>query len=99
MVANLILLCSLKTCHSFKIWKLLLENRGYLIHHFFQASILSTQSFIYLGRLSIFSQLFFNNFCTASYIFFYNKTFKDSDKNFERLFRGYSIENMFGVLP
>ena len=35
MVANLILLCSLKTYLSFETWKHLLENRGYLIHLFF----------------------------------------------------------------
>ena len=32
MVANLILLCSLKTYLSFETWKHLLESRGYLIH-------------------------------------------------------------------
>jgi hypothetical protein len=39
MVTNLILLCSLKTYLSFETWKQLLENRGYLIHLFFQVDI------------------------------------------------------------
>jgi hypothetical protein len=40
MVANLILLCSLKTYLSFGTWKQLQENMGYLIHlYFFQAGI------------------------------------------------------------
>ena len=32
MVANLILLCSLKTYLTFEAWKSLQENMGYLIH-------------------------------------------------------------------
>ena len=35
MVANLILVCSLKTYLSFETWKHLLESRGYFIHLFF----------------------------------------------------------------
>ena len=68
----IILLCSLKTYHSFKTWKHLLENRGYLIHlsFFFSDGHLSTYCFRYLGHLFIFfSTLFFsffmNNFCIA----------------------------------
>jgi hypothetical protein len=34
MVANLILLCSLRIYLSFEPWKPLLESRGYLIHLF-----------------------------------------------------------------
>ena len=63
MVANLILLCSLK------LRKLLQENMGYLIHLFlsslfFSSGHLSTHCFRYLGHLSIFSILsfFLNNF-------------------------------------
>ena len=103
MVANLILLCSLKTYLSFGTWKHLLENRGYLIHHLFIFHLflgghLSTHCFRYLGYLSIFSQLFFmKNFCIAPCFFSTTKLLRDSNKNLEHLFGGKPIKHIFGV--
>jgi hypothetical protein len=72
MVANLILLCSLKTYLSLLSLKIFLqENIGYLIHLFsfipFSGGYLSTHCFRYLRHLSIFFNffLFLNNFCIA----------------------------------
>ena len=61
MVANLILFCSLKTYLSFKTWKHLLENRGYLIHLLFLGGHLSIHCFQYLRHFCVhfFSSLFF----------------------------------------
>ena len=105
MVANLILLCSLKTSLSFDTWKYLQENMGYLIHlsSFFSGGHLSTHCFQYLGHWSIFSHLFFlflffmNNFCIAPCLFSTTKLLRDSNKNLEHLFGGYPTKHVFGV--
>ena len=93
MVANLILLCSLKTYLSFETWKHLLENRGYLIHlSFFLGGHLSTHCFKYLEHYCVhFFQLlvfsfFINNFYIAPCLFFATKLLRDSNKNLEHLF-------------
>ena len=77
MVANLILLCSLKTYLSFETWKHLLENRGYLIHLFFSGGHLSTHCFKYLGHLSIFfsSSFFYEQLLHSLMSLFCNRTF------------------------
>jgi hypothetical protein len=96
-VANLILLCSLKTYLSFETWKQLLqENMDYLIHLFcFWGRHRSTHCFKYLGRLSNFFNTFF-------FLFFMNnfsaiKLLRDNNKNLEPLFRRYPIGYIFGV--
>ena len=94
MVANLILLCSLKTYLSFETWKYLQENMGYLIHLFFSHGHLSTHCFNYLGHLSIFSliilyiyiYIFMNNSCLAHASFLHGNCWRDSNKNLEHLF-------------
>ena len=71
MVANLILLCSLKTYLSFQTWKHFCKRTGAIlfISLFFSGGYLSTHCFRYLGHLSIFSQLFFSFF---SFLFMNN---------------------------
>ena len=70
MVANLILLCSLKTYLSFETWNNFARKHG-LSYSFFSGEHLRTHCFRYLRHLSIFSILFFsslffmNNFCIA----------------------------------
>ena len=77
MVANLILLCSLKIYLSFETWKHLLENRGYLIHlfFFFQAGIwvpivlnISDTCPFFLNFF-LYLWFFMNNFCIAPCLF------------------------------
>ena len=76
MVANLIILCSLKTYLSFETQKHLLENMCYLIH-LFLGGHLSTHCFQYLRTCPCFSQfsffisssIFMNNFCIAPCLF------------------------------
>ena len=110
MVANLILLCSLKTYHSFETWKHLLDNRGYLIllFFFFLGRHLSTHCFKYLGHLSIFFQLLFflllifmNNFCIAPISLFYNKTLREISIRTWSIYLvdGKSNKHVFGSLP
>ena len=107
MVANLILLCSLKTYLSFKTWKQLCKKTWAIL---FISSCLgehrSTYCFQYLGHLSIFSHLsfflfifflFVNNFCIATCFFYATKLLRDRIKNLEHLFGGYPIKNIFGV--
>ena len=72
MVANLILLCSLKTYLSFEIWKYFYKKTWAILFisfflFLFSGGHVSTHCFRYLRHLSIFSQLFFfmNNFCIA----------------------------------
>ena len=60
MVANLILLCSLKTYLSFETWKQFCKRtRAILFISFFSGGHLSTHCFRYLGHLSIFLNFFF----------------------------------------
>ena len=94
MVANLILLCSLKTYLSFKTWKHLLESRGYLIHLFFSGGHLSTHCFQYLRHYCVH---FFSFFYFAQPMpLFCNKTLRDSNKNLEHLFGGWkNLSSMF----
>ena len=63
MVANLILLCSLETYLSFKIWKHLLESRAILFISFFSGGHLSTHCFRYLGHFCV-------HFFSSSFFFF-----------------------------
>jgi hypothetical protein len=71
MVANPNSTFLLKTYLSFEIWTYLLENKGYLIHLFFQASIYvpivlnisNTCPFFLNSFFLLFS--FLNNFCIA----------------------------------
>jgi hypothetical protein len=84
MVANLILLCSLKIYLSF--WNLetnLQEDMGYLIYFFHFFSIL-------------FFLFFMNNFCIATCLFSVTKLLRDN-KNLKHLFRVYPIGYIFGV--
>ena len=102
MVANLILLCSLKTYLSFKTWKQLYKKTWanlFIFSSFFLGGHLSTHCFKYLGHLSIFffSLFFMNNFCIATCFFYATKLLRDSNKNLEHLFGGYPIKNFFGV--
>ena len=98
MVANLILLCSLK--HISLIWNLkipLQENMGYLIHLFFSGGHISTHCFQYLGHLSIFSILFFsfmNNFCIAHASFSAIETFQ---KRHLQELGAFILSNLFFV--
>jgi hypothetical protein len=69
MVANLNLLCSLKTYLSIETWKHLLENRGDLIHLFFFSSFfssghLSTHCFPYLEHFYVGGSKWKTCFCT-----------------------------------
>ena len=82
MVANIILLCSLK--HISLDWNLentLQGNMGYLIHLFFSLFLgghLSTHYFQYLRHLSIFFNTFsLNNFCIATCLFSAIETFQE----------------------
>ena len=109
VVDNLILLCSLKTYLSFKTWKYLQDNMGYLIHlfFFFSGRHLSTHCFRYLRHLPIFSILFFsfflffmNNFCIAPCLFSTTKLLRDSNKKLEHLFGGWKTKQAcFWVHP
>jgi hypothetical protein len=101
MVANLILLCSLKTYLSFGTWKNNFARKpGYLIHlsFFFLGGHRSTHCFKYLGHLFFFQYFFFmNNFCIATCLFSVTKLLRDGNKNLEHLFRGYPMRYIFGV--
>ena len=95
MVANLILLCSLKTSLFWNLERILQENKGYLfISFFFSCRHLSTHCFRYLGHLSIFLNSFFlsffmNNFCIAHVSFLQQNFERDINKNLEHLFGGW----------
>ena len=104
MVANLILLCSLKTYLSFKTWEQLCKKTwAVLFISSFLGGHRSTHCFQYLGHLSIFFNFFsfflffMNNFCIAPCLFSATKLLRDSNKNLEHLFSGYPIGYIFGV--
>ena len=99
MVANLILLCSLKTYLSFGTQKILCKKTWAILFISFLGGHLSTHCFRYLGYLSIFSQLFFmKNFCIAPCFFSTTKLLRDNNKNLEHLFDGKPIKHVFSVL-
>ena len=99
-VANLILLCSLKTYLCFKTWKQL-YNRTWailFISSFFQRA--SEYPLISISRTLVhffLSFFFMNNFCIAPCFFSTAKLLRDSNKNLEHLFGGYPIGHIFGV--
>ena len=97
MVANLILLCSLK--HISLDWNLentLQENMRYLIHLFFSlfsGGHLRTHCFQYLEYLSIFFNTFsLNNFCIATCLFSAIETFQE---RFLQELRAFILLNLF----
>ena len=104
MVANLILLCSLKNISL--IWNLkifLRENRGYLINLFlsFSGRHLSTHCFRYLGHFCVyfFSILFFmNNFYIAEAFFLLQQNFWEiTTRTWSIYLEENSIKHIFGV--
>jgi hypothetical protein len=101
-VANLILLCSLKTYLSFETWKQLCKKTWAIlfISLFSSGELQSTHCFKYLEHLSIFSSAFFfmNNFCIGTCLFLATKLLSDSNKNLEHLFRRYPVGNIFWCL-
>ena len=105
MVANLILLCSLKTYLFSGIWKhnhARKHGLSYSSLSFFSffGGHLSTHCFRCLEHFSIFSILFLffmNNFCIATCFFSATKLLRDGNNNLEHLFGGYPIKNIFGV--
>ena len=93
MVANLILLCFLKTYLSFETWKHLLENKGYLIHFFFfSGEHLSTHCFPYLGLFFSLFLFYMNNFCIAHASFLQQNFWVIATKTLEHLFGGKPIK-------
>ena len=104
MVANLILLCSLKTYLSFETWKYFCERTGdilfiFLFSFFFFRRASVYQLFQISRTLVHFFLIFFsmNNFCIAQCFFSAIKLLRDSNKNLEHLFGGKSYEHVFGV--
>ena len=102
MVANLILLCSLKTYLSFETLKQLCKKTcAILFISSFLGGHWSTHCFQQLEHLSIFfyffSFFFMNNFCIAPCLFSTTKLLRDGNKNLEHLFGGYPIGYIFGV--
>ena len=90
-------------------WKLeitLEENMGYLIHLslFFQAGIRVPIVLDISDTCPFFSSLillllFMNNFCIAQCFFSATKLLRDSNKNLEHLFGGYTMKNIFVFTP
>ena len=103
MVANLILLCSLKTYLSFETWKQLCKKTEailFIFFFFFPGGHLSTHCFSNSDTCPFFSYLFLffmNNFCIATCFFSAIELLRDSNKNLEHLFGGYPIGHIFGV--
>ena len=103
MVANLILLCSLKTYLSFESWKQLCKKIGailFIFFFFFSGGHLSTHCFSNSDTCPFFSYLFLffmNNFCIATCFFSAIELLRDSNKNLEHLFGGYPIGHIFCV--
>ena len=106
MVANLILLCSLKTYLSFKTWKYFCKRIGAILFislffFFFSGGHLSTHCFKYLGHLSIFSQFFFlffmNNFCIAPCLFSATKLLRDSKQKLRAFIWSGNLTRIFLV--
>ena len=102
MVANLILLCSLKTYLFFWIWKHNLARKHELSYSslsffFFSSGHLSTHYFRYHRDLSIFHYSFFfmNNFCIAQCFFSAIKLLRDSNKKFGAFIWGISYRVYF----
>ena len=104
IVANLILLCSLKTYLSFETWKKIARAQGlsYSSLSFFrQAS--KHPFFKYLRHFCVhFFQPFFsfflmNNFCIAPCLFSATKLWEIATRTLEQLFDGYPIGHIFLV--
>ena len=102
MVANLILLYSLKTYLSFKTWKQLCKKTWailFIFFSFFSGGHLSTHCFRYLEQLSIFFNFFMNNFCMAQASFMQQNFSRNGNKNLEHLFGGKILTRFFCVHP
>ena len=100
MVANLILLCFLKTYLSFETWKQLCKKTWAIlfISSFFSQA--SEYPLFYISRTLVhffFLSFFMNNFCIAPCLLSATKLLRDSNKNLEHLFGGYPIGHIFGV--
>ena len=103
MVANLILLCSLKTSHFWNLETTLQENMGYHIHLLlFLVGHLSTHCFKYLRHLSIFFNSFFfmNNFCIAHASFLQQNFWEIATRTWSiYLVDGKPIKHVFVFTP
>ena len=103
VVANLILLCSLKTYLSFEIGNNFVRKHGlsYSSLFFRRASeyplFWISRTLVHFFNTFSFSLFFMNNFCIASCFFSATKLLRDSSKNLEHLFDGYPIGHIFGV--
>ena len=99
MVANLILLCSLKTYLSFETWKQFCKRiGGYLNHLFFRRAskyplFQISQTLVYF--LFLFFSFFMNNFCIAPCLFFCNKTFERQQQEFRAFI--WWMENLINM--
>ena len=101
MVANLILLCSLKTYLSFETFKQLCKKTcAILFISSFLGGHQSTHCFQQLGHLSIFFNtlsFFMNNFCIAQCFFFAIKTFERQQQEFGAFIWWISYQEYFCV--
>ena len=99
IVANLILLCSLKYLSlNWNLENTLQENMGYLIHLFFQAGIWVPIVFNISDTCPFFSNnLSLNNFCIATCLFFCNWNF--SKETFTRTWSIYPMKLIFVSIP
>ena len=105
MVANLILLCSLKISLLIETWKTFAREYGLSFFHFFlffflllfYGRHLSTHCFRYLGHLSIFSILFLEELLHSPCLFYCNWNF--SRETFTRTWSIYPNNHIFVYIP
>ena len=98
MVANLILLCCLRTYLPFKTRKSFRKKTGTILFiSFFLGGHLSTHCFRYLEHLSIFSLLFLNNFCIAQAYFRQQNFWEIATRTWSIYLVDENLENIFLV--